>query len=720
MSSLTDYQFLLNLINRRDSEGTIGKILRQWFEMIGAKRTLTVVDSYLQHFSQRTPHKVLSVLVNLPDDSLRTLQKKSVLVDWVLTDRKLNLHFDPTDFFIHTRYDFLPGTATLRTALKWIKEHGMVEVAFFPRLLFFLRTHPLNYHAFLQLAKDMSDFPTPENWTKRRIAILSDTTTQQLVMLLKAGLFFQQISAEIRGGDFQQFDEIVLDPASWLYDFQPDMIILISSSLASPFGKEVDWVRQRVHFIHQLHKRLDITVIVTNFEPTPESGGVAGIPDWIYDANVLLRSELPEHTYVFDLSALVSECGLDRWVNLNYWNLSRQACDLHLLPKLILNLSAFIRAIIEPLVKVLVSDLDNTLWGGLVAEVGVEGIRIGGNDVGESHLRYQVFLKEQIKKGFLLAVCSKNKDNIARLPFLNNPAMYLALEDIACFQASFNPKTMMLQEIANKLNLNLHNFLMIDDSSHERQEIREYCPEVQVIPWPDDGIAGIPRWLNRSGLVARPYVTDEDKMRNYLYQQQQAREIAQTTYSSKEEFLSSLSLIAHIRPIIPANMDRVMQLIEKTNQFNVTNRRHSRKDVETLLSLPHSYGHVLYLEDKYGPYGLTGVLIAVPQREDMWIDTFILSCRIMGKTVETAFVDHLVQFTKTHGITALVGCYHPTEKNQSVASLYFDLGFQQIGTRGDDVLYRFAPLSTYVPHNRCIHITGDYSDKEKHDGTKEG
>jgi FkbH-like protein len=706
MNSLSDYQFLLNLINfcPKTSDNALIKLLQQWFETIGKDRTLHVVEHYLQHFVERTPHRAVHVLAGLSDDILGVFKGENALADWVWNDRQLSLQFVPDNFFTHTLHDFIPGVATLCAALRWLRTDGDAGATFLPRLLLSLRTSSTGYHAALQLAKEANRLPAPDTWPRRRIAILSDTTIQQLVELLTAGLYFQQISAEVRGGDFQQFEAILLDSASWLYDFQPDMIIIFSSALASPPGKEIPWVKQRISFIHQLIQRLDTHVIVTNFELTPESSGVTGIPDWVYAANSLLRSELPEKASIFDLNALVCECGIDQWFNLNYWNLSRQSCDLHILPRLVTSLSAFIRAIVEPLVKVVVSDLDDTMWGGIVAEVGAEGIVLGGNNEGESYSRYQAFLKGLPGKGFLLAICSKNEEHIARLPFLENRAMALQLGDIAIFKTSFTPKSMMLKEIAHELNIGLQSFLMIDNSLHERQEIREYCPEVQVIPWPDEGITGVPKWLSRFGFVARPVLTPEDHIRTQLYQQQYSREVAQAAFTTQEDFLTSLQLVAHIRPICPANMDRVLQLIEKTNQFNLTTIRHTRKEVDTLLHLPNAYGRVLYLEDKYGPYGLTGVLFAVPDGEWMLIDTFILSCRIMGKMAEMVLFDDLVLCTQQVGMLGIEGLYCPTKKNGSVASLYPDLGFQQVEMRGKDIVFRFECLADYILRNKFIHV----------------
>lgn len=706
---MSAYQFFLNLIKMSCRAGTNAEtdLVRQWLNLLAKTISQDVLVRYLDHFADRTPQQAVTVLRCASDEVLAAIRSDYSLADWVLADRGLSRDFVPDAFDRLSLQDFTPSVQTLMSALK---HYGKLNGQFPSRLFQQLRTMNACYREALQLARVVEGLPIASTWPRIRIAVLSDATAEQLTWLLKPMLYFHCIAADVRSGEFQQFEEILLDSSSWIHEFQPDLVILVSTALAARPGSEIEWAKRRSGFVKELIRHLGTNVIATNIELTPVTGGANGASNWIQEANDILTAELKElneKAFLFDMAALVSEVGMLQWFDLNYWNLSRQSCRIEIIPRFASALAAYVRGFLEPPVKLVVSDLDNTMWGGIVAETGIDGILIGGNDTGESHLRYQHFLKAQVANGLLLAVCSKNDDTIAKAPFLGNLEMPLKLDEIVAFKASFQSKAAMIREMAEELNLGLQSFLFIDDESHERQEVREHCSDVQVVPWPDDGITGVVPWLLRHGILARPRVTTEDLSRTKLYLQEQARVMTRTRFADLGDYLRSLELCARLHPINESNMDRVIQLIQKTNQFNLTTKRHTSDDVATLIGARDAYAKVLYLEDKYGPYGLTGVIIGAPIEDCMYIDTFVMSCRIMGKTAERAFIDDLIQHTLRSGYSTVEGQFCPTNKNRVVATLYSDLGFHRVQDEGLGIRFQLDNIANYRPQNQFIRVVVD-------------
>ena len=540
----------------------------------------------------------------------------------------------------------------------------------------------LDYQLASQLARRVAALPEQPRsslgFPRRKVAVLGDVTTDYLGPLLEVALLARGVDASVRVGGFGQLEELVLDPGSWLAELGPDVVVVLGSSLALP-GRPADtwrdFLERRRELAREISTRLGADAVLTTLELLPEHTGPAGAPAWLAAYNTELRRGLPERAFVFDLAAVAAEDGVDRWFDQRLWSLARQSVHLSRLPKLADRLAGFLRALDEPPVKLIVTDLDNTLWGGTVAEIGAQAVELDGNGNGPAYARLQHFLRDRVEQGFMLAVCSKNTDEAARSPFEQRPEMVLRLEDFVAIEISFLPKSSVLPELAKQLNVGLQNVLFLDDEAHERLEMRQRWPEVIVPDWPEDGIAGLPALLARSGWLERPRLTPEDEQRLGYYRAEGKRRVAKAAFGDIDEFLRSLDLRARFAPIGPDNLERVTQLVQKTNQFNLTTFRRTRRELEELSSLPGAYAQAVHVEDRNGPFGLTGVIVAVPKQAAVVVDLWLMSCRVMGKTVELAMFDHLLRHARSAGYEEIVALFRPTEKNGAIAGLLPEIGF---------------------------------------------
>jgi FkbH-like protein len=333
--------------------------------------------------------------------------------------------------------------------------------------------------------------------------------------------------------------------------------------------------------------------------------------------------------------------------------------------------------------KCLVLDLDNTVWGGVIGDDGLAGIKLGqGSAAGEAHLAVQRMALELRARGVVLAVCSKNEDDAARLPFREHPDMLLREDHIAVFQANWTDKAANLRAIAETLNIGVDALVFLDDNPAERMQVRRELPLVGVPELPED-VALYPRALAAAGYFEAVSFSKEDRDRAAYYQSNAQRAQALTATDDIEGYLASLDMVCTIGGVDPSNRARVAQLINKSNQFNLTTRRYSEREVQDLESDASRHAIQIRLSDKFGDNGLISVIIA-DRRADAWeIDTWLMSCRVLGRHVEDAALAHLVSAARSDGARRLVGRYLPSAKNRMVAEHYGKLGFTLTETLAD-------------------------------------
>ncbi|MGU3666180.1 HAD-IIIC family phosphatase [Methylobacterium sp. A49B] len=326
--------------------------------------------------------------------------------------------------------------------------------------------------------------------------------------------------------------------------------------------------------------------------------------------------------------------------------------------------------------KCLVFDLDNTLWGGVVGDDGLDGIVIGNGDaLGEAFLALQHYGLDQARRGILLAVCSKNDEANALAPFDSHPEMALRRKDIACFVANWDDKAANIRAIARRLNIGLDSLVFVDDNPFERNLVRTELPMVAVPEVPDDP-ALVPQCLADAGYFEGVVLTEEDRDRTAQYRQNAEREAALDGATDIAAYLRSLDMVLAWSHFDTTNLARIVQLINKTNQFNLTTKRYGEDEIRALMADPEAVGLYFRLTDRFGDNGLIAVVIGLRRGAELVLDTWLMSCRVLKRRVEEATLEVIAAEAERLGAAALVGAYRPTPKNGMVRGHYEQLGFR--------------------------------------------
>ena len=538
-----------------------------------------------------------------------------------------------------------------------------------------------------------------------KAAILGTSTTSLLVPVLQASFLRDRIKAEVYEGLYGSAQQEILDPASGLAKFKPDIVFLPTNwrdlRLPATVESEAEFIasvveRHKAQW-NRLAENFGCHVVQHAYDFPPEEpygylgvsleGGRTRVIELL---NLQLREQAPRHVSVLDAPLLQRETGA-QWHNEMQWMSFQQHPSTECLPALADLMSAHARAVLGLTKKVLVSDLDNTLWKGVIGEDGLHGIKIGpGSPEGEAHARLQQYMLDLKARGILLAVASKNNHEDACMPFQKHERMLLRVEDFAAFEANWNDKAHSIREIAKKLSLGLDSFVFIDDNPLEREWVRSQLPDVAVVELGPTVFHYI-RDLDR----ARPFfavsLSAEDQARAEQYRSEAQRKHLQATSESLDEFLAQLQLQACVERVSEKNLARVTQLTNKTNQFNLTTRRYTEAQVRQLADDPTAWTGAFHLADRMGDYGLIGVIFCRAADEDAWeVDTWLMSCRVLGRQMEKFMFDRLVEAAQAAGIRRITGVFRPTAKNVLVRDLYDQFGFQRISESPEEVRYELA------------------------------
>ena len=537
-----------------------------------------------------------------------------------------------------------------------------------------------------------------------RVALLSSTTIDFLPPILRAQCFGHGIDAEIYAGPFNQFEQEILQADSGLARFLPDIIAICTGwrwlGLRDEEGSPGEIVRERVARLESLWRearaRFGAAVIQFNFEvPAFDafghlSAGLSGGRGRLLRAINLALWEAAAHTQgviILDVDQTAARFGKDRWHDAVMWHTAKQYPSAEAMPALGHQLTAMLRAILGLTSKCVALDLDGVLWGGVIGEDGLAGIKLGGGPAGEAYVDFQRYLKSLAGTGVLLAVCSKNNPEDALLPFRQHPEMVLREEDFTVMVANWNAKDENLREIAAKLNIGLDAVVFVDDNPAERSRVRQILPEVEVPEMPADPALYVST-LSRLGVFETLTITQEDRLRTMSIRENLERKALEASAGSVDDYLAQLDIKVQLLPFDEVNLPRIVQLINKTNQFNLTTRRRTDAEVRALMTAG-AYTQAMRVRDRFGDSGLTGVLIAIPEGEGLRIDTWLMSCRVLGRRLEEVVFAALVRYAAESRRKNITAEYIPTSKNHLVADLYARLGCTQTNCDGDRRIFRW-------------------------------
>jgi FkbH-like protein len=557
---------------------------------------------------------------------------------------------------------------------------------------------------------------------RQRIAVLGSFTTAQLTSFLDLFLFGVGIDADFYESDYGVVRQEALNPASGLYSFRPGIVYLPVSSrdlgrrpaLSDEAGEIEAAVQEEIsqwrNLWQVLYERLGCQIIQDNFEiPSWRPLGnyelrhQASLESFIRRVNQELLAAAPPFVTLHDVDSLAASVGRWNWGDERFFHLAKLPCAPEHLVAYAHRVATLVGAHLGHSKKCLVLDLDNTLWGGVVGDDGLGGIALGqGDPVGEAYLAFQRYVKSLGDRGVILAVCSKNEDANAREPFEKHPEMVLRMKDISCFVANWEDKVSNLKRVAEELNIGINSLVFVDDNPAERDLVRQSLPEVAVPEMPEDP-ADFIRALETHCYFQVVSLSSEDLQRAKYYQADAARKQAQTSHVDLDGFLRSLDMSAWIGPIDETDLERSVQLIAKSNQFNLTTRRHSAADVTRIIASPEWITRVVKLVDRFGDNGLISVLLARQQQDALEIDTWLMSCRVLQRGVEQCLLNHIVSAARQRGLRKLVGEYIPTAKNKLVRDHYRSLGFTLLRDReGGHSLWQLDIADSWVPLSHHI------------------
>jgi FkbH-like protein len=536
-----------------------------------------------------------------------------------------------------------------------------------------------------------------------RVAVLASSTVELLERALAPALSDRGFEPVLYIAGFGQYRQAVLDPGSGLYGFAPEVVLLclegedlFGDFLENPFdfdaGGRQELAAARAAEVGQLVERLrerlpEATVFLNTvfFPPlnaltSLEYNSEYSLGDVAHAYNCRLAeiARSGPATVVIDIASLVAWLGFSAWRDPRLWCLARSRWSRQATQALAGRYAAAIAARMGRVRKCVVLDLDNTLWGGIIGEDGIQGIRLGEEGVGRAYAEFQAELLNLYRKGILLAICSKNNPDDALPVIRSHPGMRLREEHFAAVRINWEDKASNLRALAEELNIGLDSLVFIDDNPIERSWVREALPEVYVPEWPGDPgdfkFALLELALEH---FQKFTITREDRRRGELYLAQAERRKLAGNASSIEDFYRSLDMRVTIGPADSFTIPRVAQLTQKTNQFNLTARRYTEPEIVQLSSSAGALVLWLELTDRFGSNGVVGVIILKAGSEDAWvIDTFLLSCRVMGRTVENAFLGVACDLLRTRGVRRLIGEYCPSARNAPVAELYPRFGFR--------------------------------------------
>ena len=565
------------------------------------------------------------------------------------------------------------------------------------------------------------------NFICKKVAILGGSTTNEIKDILEIFLLNYGIKADFYESEYNKFYEEGAFKNEKLIAFNPDIVYVcttIKNILEFPkitdTKEHIDemadlFYKKYVSLWTNISKEYKAIIIQNNFEypmfrlmGNTDVSDIHGRVNYVIKLNQLLvdYANNNDNFYISDINYLSSSIGLDRWYNNSLWYLYKYALDINVIPYLSFNVANIIKSIYGKNKKVLNLDMDNTLWGGVIGDDGVDNIEIGKETaIGENYSDFQDYIKLHKDMGVLLTLNSKNDEQIA-LEGLRRPDSILKKDDFVNVKINWEPKNQNIINTASELNLLPESFVFIDDNPAERQIVRDLNRNIAV---PEIGnVSDYINVIDKSGFFEVTSLSNDDIKRNEMYIENIKREESKKDFNNYKDYLISLSMKAEIKKFSSLYMSRIAQLTNKSNQFNLTTKRYSLKEIEDISNDKNYITLYGKLVDKYGDNGVVSLIIGKidsENRDVLHINLWLMSCRVLKRDMEYAMMDELVIKAKEQGIKKIIGYYYPTEKNAMVKDFYNLLGFNEI--KKDDVgntIYEYIVPLNYKNKQDVIKI----------------
>ena len=530
---------------------------------------------------------------------------------------------------------------------------------------------------------------------KIRVALLGDTATQLLVTAIKGEAMDRGYSLDLYEGEYNQVERQVMDPTSDFYQFDAEISIIFQSThklgeyhSSLPVAKQELLAEERLSFIASLCESPSFAnkkLIYFNYPEIEDTvfGSYANKVESSFSYQVRkLNYELMNlsrqypNLFICDIAGLQNMLGRQFMFAPNVYMTTEMVLSVNAIPYVASRVVDIIAAIKGQFKKCLILDLDNTVWGGVIGDDGLEGIELGhGLGIGKAFTEFQMWVKKLKQRGIIICVASKNNEDTAKEPFEKHPDMVLKLDDIAVFQANWETKVDNIRTIQGILNIGFDSMVFLDDNPFERNMVRENISGITVPELPEDPAMYL-EYLYSLNLFETASYSNADKDRTKQYQVEAKRVSLSKTFTNEADFLKSLDMVSTVSGFTKFNTPRVAQLSQRSNQFNLRTVRYTEGDITAIAEKPDCIDLSFTLEDKFGDNGLIAVVIMKKQDADtLFVDTWFMSCRVLKRGMENFTLNTMVEKAKAKGFKRIVGEYIPTPKNKMVEPHYPNLGF---------------------------------------------
>lgn len=568
--------------------------------------------------------------------------------------------------------------------------------------------------SYLQLKKNCAR--TPETPDGTRFALLGDCATQLLATAIRGYALEMNLPLRVFEADYDQIDAQLMDTGSEFYAFAPETVLLYRCTeklyerfVRTPLDARAAFAETEIEKIRAEWARVQhgTKADILFFAFLPMDDGVFGsyalregsaFPYQLLKLNYLLAEAAREagNVRLIDLEPIRAHMGYDAFHDPKLYAIAKMPISTQALPAVASRVVDAILARKGRFHKCAIVDLDNTLWGGVIGDDGLEGIQIGELGQGHAFTEFQTWLKELKNRGVMLAVCSKNDEANAKEPFLRHPEMVLKLDDFSAFVANWEDKASNIRRIQKELNIGLDSMVFFDDNPFERNLVRTMLPEVEVPELPEDP-AEYTAFARMQNLFDTNSYSDEDRVRTERYLAEKSRTELSAGIDNYDDYLKALGMKAVCAPFDAFHIPRIAQLTQRSNQFNLHTVRYSEQEIEEIAANPRYITRYYTLRDRFGEHGLIAVVILEKRENELFVNEWLMSCRVLKRGMEQFIADSILRAAREAGVARVVGEYIPTPKNAMVKDLYASMGFRPLG----DGLYE-ARVDDYQNHQTFI------------------